>query len=204
MTAETIVRPRLQHFGIATANLDEMIDWYGKVLGMTVNHRTAPPPEGAPQPFFQAAFLSNDEVHHRIAMLNFAGVQADADRRRHARVQHVAFEYDSIDDLLSSYSRLKRLGILPVMAADEGIQTVLYYEDPDGNAVELNVNNYGDERAATEHIKRGAGDGPRRMLIDVEQLVAAHRGGAILWELHERAFAGEFASSAAPDPRRLA
>jgi hypothetical protein len=36
-------------------------------------------------------------------------------------------------------------GILPVLAADQGLQTSVYYLDPDQNSVELNVNNYGNE-----------------------------------------------------------
>ena len=43
MNTEIIVHPKLQHFGLTTANLEAMIDWYRKVLGMTVNHRSAAP-----------------------------------------------------------------------------------------------------------------------------------------------------------------
>jgi catechol 2,3-dioxygenase len=43
VNTEIIVHPKLQHFGLTTANLEAMIDWYRKVLGMTVNHRSAAP-----------------------------------------------------------------------------------------------------------------------------------------------------------------
>jgi len=43
MNTETTVHPKLQHYGLATANLDAMTEWYGKVLGMTVNHRSRIP-----------------------------------------------------------------------------------------------------------------------------------------------------------------
>src|SRR5271170_1457384 len=33
--------PTLHHFGLKTSNLDAMVDWYGKVLGMKPNHRTS-------------------------------------------------------------------------------------------------------------------------------------------------------------------
>ncbi len=36
MNTEITIHPKLQHFGIATANLDAMLEWYRKVLGMTV------------------------------------------------------------------------------------------------------------------------------------------------------------------------
>jgi len=204
MNAEITIHPRLQHFGLMTGNLDAMLDWYGKVLGMTVNFRSGPPAEGQKGPPFSFAFVSNDEVHHRIAFIGIPGVTPDPEKRRHSRVQHVAFEYDTLDDLLGTYARLKGLGILPVLAADEGMQTVLYYADPDQNNVELNVNNYGDERKATEHMKMApAGQGPRRVLIDPEKLLQARKAGASPLELHKRAFAGELAPATPYDPRAL-
>ena len=54
-------------------------------------------------------------------------------------------EYRRLDDLLGSYVRLKGLGILPAYALDEGFQAAFYYEDPDRNIVELNMNYYGDQ-----------------------------------------------------------
>jgi catechol 2,3-dioxygenase len=205
MNTEIIVHPRLQHFGLATANLEAMLDWYRKVLGMTVNSRVTAPsgPRGGPS--FSAAFVSNDEVHHRIALFELPGIVADPDKLRHARVQHVAFEYDTLDDLLGTYTRLKGLGILPVMAADEGSQTSFYYLDPDQNSVELNVNNYGNDWTATEHMRTAPSfaDRPRRVFIDPDELIAARKAGASPWELHERAFAGEFAPAKPYDPRTL-
>ena len=38
------VCPALHHFGLKTSNLDAMVDWYGKVLGMKPNHRTSTQP----------------------------------------------------------------------------------------------------------------------------------------------------------------
>jgi catechol 2,3-dioxygenase-like lactoylglutathione lyase family enzyme len=65
MNTEIIVHPKLQHFGLTTANLDAMIDWYRKVLGMTINYRSAAAPAGARNgpPFSAAAFVSNDDDH---------------------------------------------------------------------------------------------------------------------------------------------
>src|ERR1700676_4953001 len=109
----------LQHFGVTTANLDPMIDWYRKVLGMTVNHRSFAPTGAEKEPTLSAAWLSNDEVNHRIAFVEMPGLTVDPAKSQHARLQHVAFEYQTIDDLLATYARLKALGILPVLAADQ-------------------------------------------------------------------------------------
>jgi catechol 2,3-dioxygenase len=205
MNTETIVHPRLQHFGLTTANLKAMIDWYRKVLGMTVNHRSAAPAGVQGGPPLSAVWLSNDEVNHRVALAELPGLVVDPDKSRHARLQHVAFEYQTIDDLLGTYARLTVLGILPVLAADQGLQTAFYYADPDQNSVELNVNNYGNEWTATEHIKTSTSFAARPMgtYIDPDKMIAARKAGASPWELHERAFAGEFVPLKAHDPRAL-
>jgi len=205
MNTEITIHPRLQHLGLTTANLDAMLDWYRKVLGMTVNARVGAP--GGPRngPSFSAAFVSNDEVHHRMVFFEFPGVAADPDKRHHARVQHIAFEYETLDDLLGTYVRLKGLEITPVMAADEGSQTSFYYTDPDGNSIELNINNYRNDWTATEHMRMAAASAghPRRVFVDPEKMVAARKAGASAWDMHERAFAGEFAPEKPYDVRGM-
>jgi hypothetical protein len=124
---------------------------------------------------------------------------------RATRLQHIAFEYQTIDDLLGTYARIKGLGFLPVLAADQGLQMAFYYADPDQNSVELNVNNYGNEWTATEHIKTSPSFAARPMgaYVDPDKMIAARNAGASPWELHERAFAGEFVPLKAYDPRAL-
>jgi len=202
MNTEIIIHPKLQHYALGTANLDAMIDWYRKVLGMTINYRSAMP---ASAPFSAATFVSNDEVHHRLVFFEMPGLGSDSDKARHIRVQHVAYEYETLDDLLGTYVRLKGLGILPVMAVDEGMQTAFYYADPDRNTVELNVNIYGNDWTATEHMKAQSslGDRPRRMFVDPDKMIEARKAGASPWEVHERAFAGELAPAKPYDPRAL-
>ena len=204
MNTEIIVHPKLQHFGLTTANLDAMIDWYRKVLGMTVNHRSLAPTGAQKEPSASAAWLADGRGNrHRIAFVELPGLTVDPEKTRRARLQHIAFEYQTIDDLLGTYARLKGLGILPVLAADQGLQTALYYADPDQNSVELNVNNYGNEWTATEHIKTSPSFAARPMgaYVDPDKLIAARKGGASPWELHERAFAGEFVPPQPYDPR---
>jgi len=199
MNTEVTVHPKLQHYGLATAHLDAMIEWYQKVLGMTVNRRVTPPAgdQGGP-PFSAFAFVSNDELDHRIVFFEMPGVVVDPDKRRHPGLQHVAFEYSTLDDLLGTYVRLKGLGVLPRWAADHGLGTSFYYEDPDGNVVEINVNNYGNAWTATEHLRTG----PHILApVDPEKMLAARQAGASPWELHEQAVAGEFAPAKSFDAR---
>jgi catechol 2,3-dioxygenase len=163
-------------------------------------HHRSTRPAGAENgpPFSALAFVSNDEVHHRIVFFEMPGLVADPNKRHHAGLQHIAFAYKTLDDLLGSYARLKGLGILPVWAADHGVGTSFYYEDPDQNNVELNVNNYGNDWTATEHMKTAP---PTVAPVDPDKMMAAREAGASVWELHERALAGEFAPTEPFDPR---
>jgi catechol 2,3-dioxygenase-like lactoylglutathione lyase family enzyme len=40
LNTETILRPKLQHFGLLTGNLQRLLDWYQKVLGMGTIHQS--------------------------------------------------------------------------------------------------------------------------------------------------------------------
>ena len=197
MNTKITVHPRLQHYGLITANLDAMVEWYRNVLGMTINHRAAPGGAQGGRPYSAFAFISNDEVDHRLVLFEVPGAAVDPDKGRHTGLQHVAFEFETLDDLLGTYVRLKGLGILPVWAADHGVGISLYYEDPDRNRVEINVNNYGNPWTATEHLRAAL---PGMAQIDPDKLTEARTAGASAWELHERAMAGEFAPASPYDP----
>ena len=51
-------------------------------------------------------FTSNDRANHLIAFLAVPGLNDDAEKVADAGLYHTAFEYDSFDDLISSYARL--------------------------------------------------------------------------------------------------
>ncbi len=202
MTTQTNVHPRLHHYGLITADLDAMIDWYQKVLGMTINHRSKIPAIarliGNPPPFSAFAFISNDEMDHRIVFFEISKASLDPDKARHTGLQHLAFASATMDDLLSTYVRLKDLGIQPFWAADHGVGISFYYQDPDKNVVEIQVSNYDTPEKATEYLRSARGGRPA--MIDPDKLVSAHKAGATPWTLHERATAGEFAPAKPYDP----
>ena len=198
-------RATLHHFGLTTANLDAMLNWYGKVLGMVPNRQTSRP-MGTRGPLgVRVAWISNDEANHRIAIVELRGLVDDSQRTHHRRLQHVAFEFQTVDDLLSTYARLKRLGIEPVLAADHGATTSFYYEDPDRNSVELLADNFGDWKKSSEYLRTSpefAAD-PMGAFVDPDAMIAARAAGATVEEVHRRAYAGEFPPSKPTDLRVL-
>jgi catechol 2,3-dioxygenase len=184
--------PTLHHVNLKTTRLQEMIDWYGKVVGS--------------KPTFQfpgGAWLTNDGANHRIALLTSSKISDDPDKLIHTGMHHVAFEYDTHEDLLDTYSRLSAIGILPHMSLDHGMTMSFYYVDPDGNSVELQYDNFGDWRQSTEWMRSSPefARNPIGVPVDPARMVVALKAGASREDLHRRAFAGEFVPSTPPDPR---
>lgn len=207
LNTKIIVHPRLQHIALTSSRPDEMVAWYRTVLGMRLMHRNENPTgaDHAHNPGVVAIWLTNDEIHHRMAILSLPGLSDDPQRSAHPRVQHFAFEYQTLDELLGSWVRLSDAGITPVLAADEGLQTAFYYLDPDRNSVELNVNNYGSNLTASEHLQHSPefADRPLGRFVDPALLVQAREAGASPWDIHERAWRGEFAPAEPPNPLAL-
>ena len=68
-------------------------------------------------------------------------------------VDHVAYGYRSLTELLDKYVDLKAAGVLPSWCIHHGITVSLYYADPDGNQMEFQVDSYAsnDEANAFMH-----------------------------------------------------
>src|SRR5579859_5102060 len=115
--SHAIIHPTLHHFGVVTRHLEEMVDWYARVVGMVTIYQSSHPWATAGASM-RAAYVSNDRAHHRIAIFSSPDLRDDTDKHAHTKLQHVAFEYATIDDLLNTYSRLKGLGVDPVLATD--------------------------------------------------------------------------------------
>ncbi len=186
----TITQPILHHINLKTRRLHEMIEWYGTVVGMKANYW-----------FPGGAWLTNDEANHRLALLVSPYLSEDADKLMHTGFHHSAFEYATMGDLLENYSRLKALGIEPHASLDHGLTFSFYYEDPDGNSVELQADNFGSWQESSEWMRTSPqfAANPIGMPVDPEQLVEAHKAGVSFAELHQRAYAGEFQPSSPMD-----
>src|SRR4029079_4172004 len=114
---------------------------------------------------------------------------------------HSAFEFDTLEQLLIRYETLKTKGIVPHACLDHGLTTSFYYEDPDGNSVELQADNFGDWAASTEWVRNAPEfvANPIGVYVDPDLMLGAHREGSSADELHRRGYAGEFAPATPQD-----
>jgi catechol-2,3-dioxygenase len=184
--------PVLHHVNLKTTRLQEMIDWYGRVVGSKTHFQ-----------FGGGAWLSNDGANHRIAPLTAPTVSDDPEKLTHSGLHHIAFEHESLDDLLDNFDRLQAEGIRPHLMLDHGMTMSFYYIDPDGNSVELQADNFGDWTQSTEWMRTSPdfAANPIGMPVDPDRMLRARQEGASSAEIHRRAYAGEFRPSEPMDPR---
>ena len=120
---------KFAHVVYQTRRYDEMIAWYEDVFEARVVHQDP-----------ALAFMTYDDEHHRFAFANLELLQpGGGDRRGEIGVNHVAYTYASVGDMMDTYRRLKAKGILPYWPVHHGITLSLYYRDPDGNRMEFQV-----------------------------------------------------------------
>jgi catechol 2,3-dioxygenase len=184
-----VLCPEFHHVNLKTNRLQEMIDWYAKVIGS--------------KPTFQrhdVAFVTNDHANHRVALLSTQSyVEAD-DREGHIGMHHSAFQYRSLDELLVTWIRLERDSILPAFCLDHGPTMSFYYRDPDGNYVELQADNW-DNSAQSGHFMHTDPrflDDPIGKPVDPPKLIEARRAGLSPWEIHLAAYDNQFAPEVLP------
>ncbi len=185
----TVIHPSFHHINLKTTRLQEMIDWYGKVVGTEVLFQDG-----------QGAWLSNDGANHRVALLAFPGFVDDPEKGTRTGMHHSAFEYGSFDELNATYLRLRSDGIEPSMCLDHGMTFSYYYEDPDGNFVELQADTFGDWGKSSEYMRSSDvfHANPIGVFVSPAKVAEVAAGGASFAEIHERAMAGEFTPAQPP------
>ena len=169
---------KLAHVVFRTSRYSELVEWYKTVLGASTAFGNE-----------FLTFLSYDDEHHRVAVIkvDMLGVQPAGV----AGLHHVAFTYRSLEDLLRTYVRLRDLQIRPVFVINHGPTTSLYYEDPDRNQIELQVDNYDTIEEATEFFYTDAfAINPIGVEFDPEVLLERFNAGESEADLKKRPVSG--------------
>ncbi len=162
---------KLAHVVFRTGRLAEMRDWYRTVLEARVVFEN---------PFI--AFETYDGEHHRVAFVDRKATEQPAPNA--CGVEHVAFTYASLGDLLGTYERLKGLGITPYWRINHGPTTSLYYRDPDCNQIELQIDNFASAAELEAFFRSGAfEENPIGIEFDPDRLLERLRRGDPVSEL---------------------
>ena len=116
----------LGHVNIYVRNAQESQKWYEDILGL---HTYDLMPS-------RAAFMSaNLEESHEIALME-VGEDAPGLEDGQVGLNHMAWRMSSLDDLKDLYERLENRNIVTT-PRDHGISLGIYFNDPDGNGIEV-------------------------------------------------------------------
>ena len=160
------LRPsRFSHLVLQTPRYEEMVAWYKTWLSA--------------EPMLEngvVCFLTYDDEHHRVMIGRNPNLKPRDPQA--AGVVHFAYAVETLEDLVNYYLRLEAAGITPHQCMNHGFTTSLYYHDPDGNEVEIQVDNFKTREAMNEWFATGAFDrnfvGTR---FDPEYMVERFRAG---------------------------
>lgn len=171
--------PKFAHVVLQTNRLTQMRDWYCTVLGAHVVHENP-----------VACFVTFDDEHHRIAFVSSPAEPFVERTPFTVGLQHSAFTFPDLPALLEKFGELKAVGVEPVVPIQHGVTTSLYYRDPDGNTVELQIDNFAEPDDATAYMTSAefAAD-PVGPSFDPQAMSDALRAGTPEAELKTRTWA---------------
>jgi catechol 2,3-dioxygenase-like lactoylglutathione lyase family enzyme len=165
---------KLAHVVIRTSRFAASRAWYSSVLAAQPSYENE-----------QLCFMTYDDEHHRVGIINMPELGEISPALN--GVEHFAFTFNRLDELLATYRRLKREGIEPFWTINHGPTMSFYYRDPDGNKIELQydvlrtpaeVNAFFDSGAYEENFMG--------IIIDADRLAQDYEDGVPLEQLVKR------------------
>ena len=154
---------KLAHVALKTSDIKASSDWYKHVLDAQAVFENE-----------MLCFLTYDDEHHRVVLAQDPGYEPGGPS---AGLHHVSFTYESLDDLFDTFERLKALDIQPHWCINHGPTLSMYYLDPMGNQVELQI----DTMSVTDAIDFVKSDtflaNPIGIEFDPQELNARRKAG---------------------------
>lgn len=118
---------RIGHVHLKVANLERAVAFYRDVLGFEVTASYGD----------QAAFLSAGGYHHHIGVNTWSSEGAPPPPLRSTGLYHFAILLPSRRELARTFKGLLDHGVPIEGAADHGVSEAIYFQDPDGNGIEI-------------------------------------------------------------------
>ncbi len=118
---------QLAHVGFHVRDLDAMIAFYQRALGLVLTDI------GDYYMGGKIAFLSRDPTeHHQVVLAS--GRTGD---RAIKLINQISFKVESLEDLKTYYHWLTTIGVDDINPRDHGNAWSVYFLDPEGNRIEL-------------------------------------------------------------------
>lgn len=171
----TPIRPsKFAHCVLRSACYERSRDWYLTVLDAEIAFENE-----------FVCFLRYDDEHHRIGIINAPDASTLGQDR--AGVEHIAFTFKTLGELLATYLRLKSAGIVPFWPIIHGPTVSMYYRDPDGVKVELQYDVFDTVEEVDAFFSKGSYvENFMGVIFDPDDLVVRFEAGEPLRELTKR------------------
>lgn len=118
---------RIGHVHLKVSDLKRAIAFYRDVLGFTVMQRSGD----------TAAWLSAGGYHHHIALNTWHSKDGTPPPPGHTGLFHLAIVYPDRTALARAVRKVIEAGTVIEGASDHGVSEAVYFNDPDGNGIEL-------------------------------------------------------------------
>jgi len=150
---------KLGHIVLKVRDAQKSREFYTRALGLKVAHEDAQ---------HGAVFLSYGVQHHDLALFQLAtGESAPASA---PGLHHTAWQVGSFAELQEAHRQLGELGIHVESTIEHNVSRSIYFDDPDGNRVEIYCDMVDDGFHAMQTM------GPRRDAIDIATGAIVSRG----------------------------
>ena len=151
---DTYAPRRLGHANLFVTDWEKSADFYVNVVGLEEVYR---------RPKVEAAFLSNGNTHHDIAVMGRLG---PAGRSLPPGLNHLGFELEHQAALVAAFNHASTAGV-EAYTEDHDVARGLYLTDPDGNQVEIYADTVKDWR--TQRHGTIMADSPTWSLADTAE-----------------------------------
>ena len=116
---------QLTHIGLYVRDLDAMVAFYGKLLGMVVT-------DTGDFNGKRITFMSrNANEHHQLVMVS------GRPEEEYSPVSQMSFRVRTLEDLQHFYREVLALGLRDLKPSNHGNAWSIYFLDPEGNRVEI-------------------------------------------------------------------
>ena len=113
---------KLGHVGIYANDLENMRDFYSRVVGLKVA-------DEAPNAVFMSS--NPEREHHEFVIFRSSGPE------QQTCVQQISFSCENLEDVVEYYHRFKDNGVRFRSVTSHGNAVGLYFYDPEGNVCEV-------------------------------------------------------------------
>jgi catechol 2,3-dioxygenase len=124
MTSE--IHPQLSHCGVYARDIDTMVAFYTKTIGLVVSDRGISSRGG------ELAFMTAAPGHHHQLVIVSGRAPEGV-----STVNQLSFKVADLDQLKVTHRRVGEAGVTEIRQTSHGNALSIYFPDPEGNMVEI-------------------------------------------------------------------